>query len=109
MVYILFVEELRKEEEGIMREDRALKKIEREREKVARKIFWDKQRHIRNSIVYAAEERGRREGFISGCMAMQEDIACKMIARGYNSEEIQAITCLSSEEIKKLKVSGLSL
>jgi len=97
------MDELRKEEEGIMREDRALKKIEREREKVARKIFWDKQRYIRNSIEYAAEERGHKVGFIEGCMAMQGEIACRMIDRGHNSEEIQAITGLSIGEIKKLR------
>ena len=86
------IDELRRDEEGIMRADRALKKIEREQEKMARKIFWEKQRYIRNSIEYAAEERGR--------MAKQEEIARSMRARGYKLEEIQAITGLDIDAIK---------
>ena len=84
------IDELRRDEEGIMRADRALKKIEREREKMARKIFWEKQRYIRNSIVYAAEERGR------------EEIARKALAEGLSIEIVQKITGLDMDTIKKL-------
>jgi predicted transposase/invertase (TIGR01784 family) len=103
--------ELRRDEEGIMRADRALKKIERDREKRARAIFWDNQRLVRNSDMHAAEEKGRIEGRTEGRiegrqegrMAGQEEIARNMIARGYKLEEIQAITGLSSEGIDKLR------
>jgi len=93
------IDELRREEEGIMRADRALKKIEREREKVARKIFWDKQRHIRNSIMYAAEERGRQEGR----MTRQEEIARNALAEGLSIEFVQKITGLDLDAIKNLQ------
>jgi len=92
------IDELRREEEGIMRADRALKKIERDRDKRARAI-WDNQRLVRNSDMNAAKEEGRMEGR----MASQEEIARNMKARGYKVEEIQAITGLSSEEIDKLR------
>jgi len=101
------MDELRHEEEGIMRADRALKKIEREQEKMARKIFWEKQRYIRNSIEYAAKERGKQEGRIEGrqegSMARQEEIARKALAEGASIEFVQKITGLSDEEIKKLR------
>jgi hypothetical protein len=51
------IDELRREEEGIMRADRALRKIERDREKRARAIFWDNQRLVYNSDMRAAEEK----------------------------------------------------
>jgi predicted transposase/invertase (TIGR01784 family) len=101
------IDELRREEEGIMRADRALKKIERDREKRARAIFWDNQRLVRNSDMHAAEEKGRNEGRIEGrqegSMARQEEIARNMIARGYKFEEIQAITGLSDKETEKFR------
>jgi predicted transposase/invertase (TIGR01784 family) len=93
------IDELRREEEGIMRADRALKKIERDREKRARAIFWDNQRLVYNSDMHAAEEKGRTEGRI----ARQEEIARNMIARGYKLEEIQAIIGLSDKEIEKFR------
>ena len=70
------IDELRREEEGIMRADRALKKIERDREKRARAIFWDNQRLVYNSDMYAAKEKGRTEGR----MARQEEIARNALA-----------------------------
>jgi SOS response regulatory protein OraA/RecX len=59
-----------------------------------RRIFWDNQRLVYNSDMDAAKEKGR--------MTSQEEIARNMMARGYKSEEIRAITGLSSEEIDKL-------
>jgi predicted transposase/invertase (TIGR01784 family) len=88
-----------------MRADRALKKIERDREKRARWIFWDNQRLVRNSDMDADKESGRKVGVIDGYMAMQRNIARNMIAKGYKSEEIQAITDFSDEEIKELRYS----
>jgi len=108
------IDELRREEEGIMRADRALKKIEREREKMARKIFWEKQRYIRNSMMYAAEERGRTEGRqegrtegrlegqLEGRMASREEIARNALAEGASIEFVQKITGLDMETIKRL-------
>ena len=95
------IDELRRDEEGIMRADRALKKIEREREKMARKIFWEKQRYIRNSMMYAAEERGRNEGRQEGSMARQEEIARKALSEGLSIELVQKITGLSDKETEK--------
>jgi len=93
------IDELRREEEGIMRADRALKKIERDREKRARRIFWDNQRLVYNSDMDAAKEKGRTEGRQEGRLTRQEEIVRNMKARGYKPEEIQAITGLSGEEI----------
>jgi predicted transposase/invertase (TIGR01784 family) len=89
------IDELLREDEGIMRADRALKKIERDRDKRARAIFWDNQRLVRNSDMHAAEEKGR--------MASREEIARNMIAKGYELEEIQAVTGLTDEEARKLR------
>jgi len=91
-----------------MREDRALKKIERDREKMAREniarlIFWQKQTNIRDSEIHAAEEKGWNRGFLEGCMAMQGEIACRMIYNGYNVKEIKAITGFSRREIAKIR------
>jgi predicted transposase YdaD len=105
------IDELRREEEGIMRADRALKKIERDREKRARRIFWDNQRLVYNSDMDAAKEKGRLEGRLEGRvegrtegrtegrLARQEEIVRSMKARGYKPEEIQAITGLSGEDV----------
>jgi len=86
-----------------MRADRALKKKERDWDKRARAIFWDNQRLVRNTELHNAEERGRKVGFIQGCMGMQKYITRKMIDKCYSLEEIQAITSLSSEEIDNLR------
>ena len=83
-----------------MREDRALKKIEREN--MARMIFWEIQEYIRNSELDAAKESGRTVGFIEGGMATQKVIARKMIGKGYKIEKIQALTSLPDEEIEEL-------
>jgi len=93
------IDKLRQEEEGIMRADRALKKIERDQDKRAHAIFWDNQRLVYNSDIDAAKE----EGLLQGRMTRQEEIARNMIAKGYKFEEIQAITGLSSEEIDRLR------
>jgi len=112
------IDELRREEEGIMRADRALKKIERDWEKRARAIFWDNQRLVYNSDMYAAEEKGRfqgrqegrmegrheglMEGQQEGRIARQEEIARKALAEGLSIEFVQKITDLDLETIKKL-------
>jgi predicted transposase/invertase (TIGR01784 family) len=90
------IDELRREEEGIMRADRALKKIERDREKRARAIFWDNQRLVRNSDMHAAKEEGLAEGRI----ARQEEIARNALAEGIPIEIIQKITGLDVDTIK---------
>jgi len=92
------IDELRHEEEGIMRADRALKKIERDREKRARAIFWDNQRLVRNSDMHAAEEKGRTEG----CKTKQEEIARNALAEGASIEFVQKITGLDLDAIKRL-------
>ena len=76
------IDELRREEEGIMRADRALKKIERDREKRARAIFWDNQRLVRNSDMRAAKE----EGLMEGGKTKQEEIARNALAEGLSIE-----------------------
>ena len=97
------IDELRHEEEGIMRADRALKKIERDQDKRARAIFWDNQRLVYNSDMDAAKEDGRQEGRQEGRMARQEEIARNALAEGLSIEFVQKITGLSSEEIDKLR------
>jgi predicted transposase/invertase (TIGR01784 family) len=97
------IDELRREEEGIMRADRALKKIERDREKRARAIFWDNQRLVRNSDMHAAEEKGRTEGRQEGRMASQEEIARNALAEGASIEFVQKITGLDLDKIRSLQ------
>jgi len=81
-----------------MRADKTLDKIVRSRERWARWLFWDNQRLVYNSEIYAARENGRMEG--------KEETARNMKVKGYKSEEIQAITGLSSEEIEKLGINS---
>jgi len=92
------IDELRREEEGIMRADRALKKIERDREKRARAIFWDNQRLVRNSDMHAAKEEGRLEGRT----ASREEIARNALAEGISIDIVQKITGLDVDTIKSL-------
>jgi predicted transposase/invertase (TIGR01784 family) len=94
------IDELRREEEGIMRADRALKKIERDREKRARRIFWDNQRLVYNSDMDAAKEKGRTEGRLEGSMTKQEEIARNALAEGSSIEFVQKITGLDMDKIK---------
>jgi predicted transposase/invertase (TIGR01784 family) len=94
------IDELRREEEGIMKADRALKKIERDREKRARRIFWDNQRLVYNSDMYAAKEKGLLQGRQEGRIARQEEIARKALAEGLSIEFVQKITGLDIDTIK---------
>jgi len=94
------IDELRREEEGIMRADRALRKIERDREKRARAIFWDNQRLVYNSDMYAAKEKGLIEGRLEGSMAKQEEIARNALAEGASIGFVQKITGLDIDTIK---------
>jgi predicted transposase/invertase (TIGR01784 family) len=90
------IDELCREEEGIMRADRALKKKDREWQKWARWVAHDNARLEYNTLMYNAKEEGRIAGQEEGRLA----IARNMKARGYKPEEIKAITGLSSEELK---------
>jgi len=94
------IDELRREEEGIMRADRALKKIERDREKRARAIFWDNQRLVRNSDMHAAKEDGLLQGRQEGRTASREEIARNALAEGASIEFVQKITGLDIDTIK---------
>jgi len=96
------IAKLCREEEGIMRADRTLDKIVRSRERWARWLFWDNQRLVYNSDMGAARDKGYALGEEKGRIARQEEIARKMKAKGYKSEDIQDITGLSAEEIEKL-------
>jgi predicted transposase/invertase (TIGR01784 family) len=106
----LLIDELRHEEEGIMRADRALRKIERDQEKRARRIFWDNQRLVYNSDMDAAKEKGhmeglqegRMEGRQEGRMARQEEIARNALAEGLSIEFVQKITGLDLDTINNL-------
>jgi len=60
-----------------------------------RAVFWDNQRLVRNSDMYAAEEKGR--------MARQEEIARNALAEGSSIEFLQKITGLDLETIKSLQ------
>jgi predicted transposase/invertase (TIGR01784 family) len=60
------IDELCREEEGIMRADRALKKKEREWQKWARWYAHDNARLNYNSLMYDAKESGREEGIALG-------------------------------------------
>jgi predicted transposase/invertase (TIGR01784 family) len=105
------IDELCREEEGIMIADRALKKKDREWQKWARWVAHDNARLEYNELMSNAKEEGRmagleeghKEGLEKGIalgedrgrLASQEEIARNMKARGYSSEEIRAITGLS--------------
>jgi len=96
------IDELRREEEGIMRADRALRKIERDREKRARRIFWDNQRLVYNSDMDAAKEKGRNEGRLEGRLASREEIARNALAEGASVEFVQKITGLDLDTVNNL-------
>jgi predicted transposase/invertase (TIGR01784 family) len=96
------IEELCREEEGIMRADRALKKKEREWQKFARWYAHDNARLEYNSLMYNAKEEGRNAGLEEGRMTRGEEIARNALAEGASIEFVQKITGLSCEEIKKL-------
>ncbi|GHU69528.1 hypothetical protein FACS189450_02570 [Spirochaetia bacterium] len=86
----LLIQEICKQEEGIMRADRALAKISRDQEKWARALFREKAAMDFSSGLYAAEQVARKE------------IAGKMKARGRPVNEIAEDTGLSADEIEKL-------
>ncbi|GHV07639.1 hypothetical protein FACS189485_18250 [Spirochaetia bacterium] len=84
------IEELCKQEEGIMMADRALARISRDQEKWARALFREKAAMDYSSGIYAA-----------GKAAHMED-ARKMKADSLPLEKIQKYTGLSPEDIEKL-------
>jgi predicted transposase/invertase (TIGR01784 family) len=92
------MDELCREEEGIMRADKVLKS-DRDWQKWARWVAHDNARLEYNELMYNAKEEGRmaglEEGREEGREASREEIARNMRARGYSSEEIRAITGLS--------------
>jgi predicted transposase/invertase (TIGR01784 family) len=96
------IQELCKQEEGIMRADRALSKISRDQEKWARALFREKAAMDYSSGMYAAEERGKAIGDMGGYQRAKEEDARKMKADGLPADKIITYTGLSHEEVEKL-------
>jgi predicted transposase/invertase (TIGR01784 family) len=84
------IQELCRQEEGIMRADRALAKISRDEEKWARALFREKAAMDYSSELYATAK------------ARAEGIARKMKARGDSTESIAEVTSLSPKDIEEL-------
>jgi hypothetical protein len=84
------IEELCKQEEGIMLADRALAKISRDQEKWARALFREKAAMDYSSGIYAARKAAGKE------------IARKLKAYGDPVEKIAEVTGLSPEDLEEL-------
>jgi predicted transposase/invertase (TIGR01784 family) len=103
------IAELCRQEEGIMRAERALKKMNRDQEQWARALFREKAAMDYRSGMYNARQEGRKEGLEEGRQeeaqrTYQEKLgsAQKMKQDGFTVEQIQKYTQLSPEEIEKL-------
>jgi hypothetical protein len=107
------INELCKQEEGIMRVDRALKKISRDEEQWARALFREKASMDYRSGMNAARRAGLAEGIAQGEAkgeakerekARQEKLesARKLKARGFSDEDISGILQIAIEDIAGL-------
>ncbi|GHV46535.1 hypothetical protein AGMMS49546_34730 [Spirochaetia bacterium] len=107
------IQELCRQEEGIMRADRALSKISRDQEKWAKALFREKAAMDYSSGLYAAGKAGEERGIATGYQRAEakytklleekdRENARKLKAYGDSIEKIASVTGLSPEEIKKL-------
>jgi predicted transposase/invertase (TIGR01784 family) len=99
------ISELCKQEEGIMRADRALKKISRDEEQWARTLFREKAAMDYRSGMSSARRVGLEEGEAKEReKAHQKDLqsARKLKARGFSDEEIADILQIAIEDIAGL-------
>ncbi|GHV43073.1 hypothetical protein AGMMS49546_23610 [Spirochaetia bacterium] len=107
------IQELCKQEEGIMRADRALSKISRDQEKWAKALFREKAAMDYSSGLYAAGKAGEERGIATGYQRAEakytklleekdRETARKMKDDGLPTDKIITYTGLSLEEIKKL-------
>jgi predicted transposase/invertase (TIGR01784 family) len=100
------IEELCRQEEGIMRADQALKKISRDEEQWARALFREKAAMDYRFELYSSRENGLTEGIALG-KAEEREKACqkeleaarKLKARGLSNEDISCILQISIEDI----------
>jgi predicted transposase/invertase (TIGR01784 family) len=108
------IQELCREEEGIMLANKRIDKLSRRSENWARALYRDKVEMDYSSGLYASRMAGKAEGKVEGkaegiaegttkgiAEAKAED-ARNMKAKGYPVEDIQDITGLSPEQIEKL-------
>jgi predicted transposase YdaD len=85
------IEELCREEAGIMRAEKVVSKISRDERRYARYVA-----EMKNNIdLMFAEERGRKEGIL--------EVARKMKEMGDPIEKIQTITGLPTETIESME------
>jgi flagellar biosynthesis/type III secretory pathway protein FliH len=107
------INELCEQEEGIMRADRALKKISRDEEQWARALFREKASMDYRSGMNAARRVGREEGLAQGEAKGREEAeekarlekleaARKLKARGFSDEEIAGILQIAIGDIAGL-------
>jgi flagellar biosynthesis/type III secretory pathway protein FliH len=88
------IEELCREEEGIMRADRALQKISRDEEQWARALFREKARMDYRSEMNAARRNGKAEGLAEG-LALGE---AKGKAEGLAEAKVKAQKALEDKD-----------
>jgi predicted transposase/invertase (TIGR01784 family) len=103
------IEELCREEEGIMSAERVLERVSRDEEEWARALFWEKAEMDYRSGMSNAWEKGIRIGREKGIAISREEArkeklesARKLRGMGLNSDQIQDVLGLSPEEIGKL-------
>jgi predicted transposase/invertase (TIGR01784 family) len=101
------IKELCRKEEGIMRAERALAKVDRDYIKYIRNMNIIKNSMDRASLLYdggLAEglAQGKAEGIAEGEAKANLEIARKMKAMGDSIEKIHAVTGLPSDTIEKL-------
>jgi predicted transposase/invertase (TIGR01784 family) len=95
------IAELARGEEGIMNAERALRKMNREREQWARALWREKRAKDYLDYKTRLEEalaEGREEGKAEGRL----EAARSMKADGFSPEQIQKYTGLSPEDIEAL-------
>ncbi|GHV47252.1 hypothetical protein AGMMS49546_36670 [Spirochaetia bacterium] len=100
------IQELCRQEEGIMRADCALSRISRDQEKWAKALFREKAAMDYRSGLYAAgkagEERGFEKGKIIGDTGAKEGIVRSLKAQGVSPDIISTATGLSLTDIEQL-------
>ena len=96
------IKELCREEEGIMRAERALSKVDRDYAKYIRDMNIAKNRMDRASDIYNSRLEGIKEGKAEGKAEANLEIARKMKTMGDSTEKVHIITGLPAEIIEKL-------
>ena len=100
------ITKLIKEEEGIMRAEKSVRKVDRNYERFARKIAVLKNSMDRASDIDYARRQGEAAGIAKGETMGEEKkaikIARKMLANGFSVEQTAHLSELDVEKVKKL-------